>query len=403
PGESLQQLLARTGPLPPAQVVDLAIDLCEALCAAHEVDVIHGDVKPGNVMLAPDRGAVLTDFGIARALSDPHADEPASAGTIFYTAPELLRGAPPSPATDLYALGVLLFEALTGATPWSGGDTLQAVADKLGGHPLDPRALGPALGDDWRPLLAACLDPRPEARPRDAGALLTRVHALRRGAALPHREPPAPPLGSGPGLRWLNVRRFTSPDPALQHKCAWISADLVQALRRVHALRVVHDGPGPEHGPVVQLHGELHRLPDGLRVVVRIAADLDLPPDRELVLHEPREHLPGVGVELATRVLGVLGLGDLQPHPTRPELLPAAAVEPYLRARDALLEMRTADAIRHFEAALAAAPDHPALRVGHIMARGRHVVLFRSPSAAEFSELRALIEAVILECSPSPE
>ena len=401
PGESLQQLLARAGPLPPDQVADLAIDLCEALIAAHEVGVVHGDLKPGNVMLSPERGAVLTDFGIARALTDPHADHPTLAGTIFYCAPELLRGAPPAPTADLYALGVLLCEALTGATPWSGGDTLQAVADKLAGPAFDPRVVGPELGADWHELLAACLSPSPEARPHDAGALLARVHALRRGAPPRHHEPPATPLGSGPGLRWIAVPRFTSTDPALHNKCAWITADLVQALRRVHALRVVSDGPGPAQGPVVQLRGELHRRADGLRIVVRIAADVDAPADRQLVLDPPRQHLPGVGVELATGVLGALGLGE--PHAAVPDLLPAAAIEPYLLARDALLEMRTADAIRHFEVALALAPGHRALRVGHAMARGRHTVLFRSPSSAEFVELRALIEAVTLECSASPE
>lgn len=229
------------------------------------------------------------------------------------------------------------------------------------------------------------------------------MHALRRGAPLQHREPPAPPLGSGPGARWIAVRTFTSADPALQKKCAWIAADLTQALRHVHALRVVSDGPGPEQGPLVQLRGELSRLPDGLRISLRIAPDQDAPADRELVLDQLREHLPGVGVELATRVLGALGLGQLQAPAAVPDLLPAGAIDDYLRAREALLEMRTADAIRHFEAALALAPRHRALRFGHAMARVRHTVLFRSPSPAEFVELRALVEAVVLECSPAPE
>lgn len=179
PGESLHEHLARAAPLPSAQVAGLALDLCRGLLAAHEVGVTHGDVKPGNVLLQPGRGAVLADFGIARGLAESSTSAGTFAGgTISYIAPELLRGAPASAAADLYSLAALLVEALTGVLPWPAADPLQTIAHKLDGPPPDLAGLAPR----WRDLLATCLQRLPHDRP-DAPTLRDRLLAIHNDAS----------------------------------------------------------------------------------------------------------------------------------------------------------------------------------------------------------------------------
>ncbi|HEY0137919.1 MAG TPA: serine/threonine-protein kinase, partial [Nannocystis sp.] len=155
PGESLQVLLARAGMLPPPEVRALAVSLCEALAAAHDADVVHGDIKPGNILIAPGRGAVLTDFGIAQALTDPRRLDEGPSGTPFYMAPEQARGEPIGPQTDVYAVGVVLFEALTGMSPWPDHDAMGQLAYKRQGGEPALAQIAPGLPSVWTQLLAA--------------------------------------------------------------------------------------------------------------------------------------------------------------------------------------------------------------------------------------------------------
>src|SRR5690606_7913547 len=105
-----------------AEASATAISLVRGLAAAHEVGVVHGDLKPANILLVPERGGVLTDFGIARALSEIDGGDAAIRGTPPYMPPEQLIGAPIDLRSDVSAAGVLPFEALTGKAPWPTGD-----------------------------------------------------------------------------------------------------------------------------------------------------------------------------------------------------------------------------------------------------------------------------------------
>jgi serine/threonine-protein kinase len=121
PGRTLAEVLA-DGPLPAEQVRSIAGQLLGALAAAHAVGVVHRDVKPGNVLMTPDGKAKLADFGIAKTAETPDLTATGLVvGTAWYVAPERLAGAPASPASDLYSLGVVLYEAATGEKPSDGG------------------------------------------------------------------------------------------------------------------------------------------------------------------------------------------------------------------------------------------------------------------------------------------
>ena len=174
-GESLQTLLDR-GPLAPSRVAALALGLCRGLAAAHAAGVIHGDIKPGNIMVGPRRGAVLTDFGVSRVLSEAHLPDSDWRGTPIYMAPEQLMSGVLTVQCDVYAIGVVLVEALTGQLPWP--EMADMLQDKFSGHEPDLKALAPGLSPAWLGLIIDCLRTDRGLRPADARALLGRLAAL---------------------------------------------------------------------------------------------------------------------------------------------------------------------------------------------------------------------------------
>ncbi len=119
-GKNLAEILAEQGCFEPRAAAEVGIALCRALAAVHAQGIIHRDVKAQNVVRENDGRIVLTDFGVGRDATPEPGDEPSLSGTPLYLAPELFEGKPPSPATDLYALGVLLFYLATGEFPVTG-------------------------------------------------------------------------------------------------------------------------------------------------------------------------------------------------------------------------------------------------------------------------------------------
>ena len=134
-GDSLRKRLKSSGALPPEQVTQVALELARGLAAAHEAGVIHRDLKPGNVLFAGER-AVITDFGLARHEGDERASASDFAGTPAYMAPEQMVGRRVSTAVDVYALGVVAFEMLTGRLPFSASSAATRPAGALVRGPL---------------------------------------------------------------------------------------------------------------------------------------------------------------------------------------------------------------------------------------------------------------------------
>src|SRR6478752_2780113 len=138
-GENLKQLIGRVGPLPVRRAVELALEIADALAFAHDHDLVHRDVKPQNVLLTPDGDAKVTDFGIARSLDVEHGVTQTGTvlGTSNYLSPEQASGQPVTPATDVYSLGVVLYELLTGEVPFPGENFVAVAMKHLNEPPPD--------------------------------------------------------------------------------------------------------------------------------------------------------------------------------------------------------------------------------------------------------------------------
>ena len=184
PGETLRARLARDGALAVPLAVDIARAIARGLDAAHAAGIVHRDVKPGNVMLLPDGGVKVLDFGLASMRDLEASASRATAGTISYMAPEQIRGERADARADLWALGVVLYEMLTGRRPFDGpheGAIGYAVVHTEPVHPLALRAeLPPALDA----VVRALLHKDRERRPPTAEA----VHADLATAALGRRS-----------------------------------------------------------------------------------------------------------------------------------------------------------------------------------------------------------------------
>ncbi len=232
-GETLAQRLTRTGPMASYELLVLLRQMAEGLEAMHVQDVIHRDFKPANVFLmqrAPETPghqgnvamrAVITDFGIARALHHTGRQEQDASvtsrvgfiGTPAYMAPEQLTGGALSPATDIYALGVLLYEALTGTVPFSGETALEAAMKRLHQAPPVPSALVRNLDPRWDATILRCLEREPKKRFR---SVLDVVRSVGQQTLDPRKA-----------IAVLGLRNLAG-----RMDSAWLSTALVEMLTR---------------------------------------------------------------------------------------------------------------------------------------------------------------------------
>ncbi|HXR73334.1 serine/threonine-protein kinase [Actinocrinis sp.] len=179
-GTSLARRL-KEGPLPWAEAVSVCAQIADALLAAHHAGIVHRDVKPANVMLVPD-GAKLLDFGIARGAGDGDLTGNLTVGTPLCMAPEQVRGQRAKPASDIYALGCVLFWALTGHPPYQSKDITEIFESQLYDPP--PPIDVPGLPARVVEFCHACLSKNPAFRPNAAQALTT-LSGLAAAAGLP--------------------------------------------------------------------------------------------------------------------------------------------------------------------------------------------------------------------------
>ena len=165
-GESLRMHLLRHGRMDPGEVLGVTRQVCRGLQAAHEVGVIHRDLKPANILLEPSGRAVITDFGVAFSLSETEfAEDVPFVGTPMYMAPEQVLGKPQDPRTDVYALGLVIYEMLTGQHPFGEGTPVEIAMARLHAAPPDPREHVEGLPAGLAEAVVRCLSTASDQRP----------------------------------------------------------------------------------------------------------------------------------------------------------------------------------------------------------------------------------------------
>jgi eukaryotic-like serine/threonine-protein kinase len=165
PGGDLKGLIDEKGPMPNDELARLGAEVSSGLAHAHERGVIHRDIKPHNVLIDAHGRPKLTDFGIARALDTTQATQTGSyLGTALYSSPEQLRGEKVTPKSDVYSLGIALYQAAVGKAPFSG-TPIEIASQHVTREPDTPSVLGANLSDELETLILDCVNKDPDRRP----------------------------------------------------------------------------------------------------------------------------------------------------------------------------------------------------------------------------------------------
>jgi serine/threonine-protein kinase len=186
-GETLKERLRR-GPLPAAESVGVAAQIARGLAAAHARGIVHRDVKPGNVMLTPDGSVKLLDFGLAKVTDVSLTRPGVTPGTLAYMSPEQARGDPVDHRTDLWSLGVVLYEMLTGVHPFRGGNDRAVIDAILHGKPESLRRRAPAAPRSLERIVKHLLRKERDARYGSAAEALTDLAKAMETAPTPSRR-----------------------------------------------------------------------------------------------------------------------------------------------------------------------------------------------------------------------
>jgi serine/threonine-protein kinase len=409
-GEPLRAILQRSRPLPTGRVLAIACEVCDGLAAAHAAGVIHRDLKPDNIMVARDGTIAITDFGIARAAQVAGESVTATVGTALgtpaYMSPEQVEGAAQiDERADLYAVGVMLFEMLTGELPFSGGSPITVAAARLDGPPPDPRGLRPSLDARLADLVLRCMARAPADRFASADELRAALSQLATasprdtGGERALRPAPASALAtvaSDKTVAVLPFRNDSGVDDA--YLADGLTEDLIDTLSAAQGLRVRPRSAtlrfagserdaraiGRELDVQVIVDGSVRRRGDVLRISARLvsvaegfqlwARRFDRPAGDALVVAD----------EVADAVARALTVGPVaqsRQAPTDP-----AAIDFYLRGRAELRDfgegaMRRA--VQLLEEAHARAPDDPTLLAALARAHGRSFFFGAEPQAVD--------------------
>ncbi len=434
----------RNGPLEVGQACAIALQIAQGLASAHAVEVIHRDLKPGNILLDPGGRAVLTDFGIACAITGDvrlTVEGAGFLGTPAYMSPEQVRGSAVDARSDIYAFGVILFEMLVGRLPFDGTTAISLAVARLHDPPHDPRQFAD-VDDGLATLVLECLALDPAARPPSAAELQTRLAGMDlaappSAAALDATKaaltvpPPRSSMAAGASPTMLSATRSGSQTvavlpfryrgvPGEEYLAEALSDELIDLLSRNRGLRVSARGAtmkfapdadpravGSELGVGVVVEGTVHRTADAIRIQARLVAV-----DTGFQLWSERFDGRLVDVfdlqdRIASQIADTLRV-EIQTADQRNEV-PAEAVALYMRARSVMRSFNQGGvggegSVALLEQALALAPTFRSAIAALAIATERMWFLPSTPSAASW-RARAIVavERALAEAPDFPE
>jgi beta-lactam-binding protein with PASTA domain len=220
-GRTLKELLVTRGPTPLAVAIDYARQILSALGFAHRHGIVHRDIKPHNVVVAPDGRLKVTDFGIARSGTSQMTETGSIIGTAQYLSPEQAKGAPVTPASDIYSVGIVLYEMITGSVPFTGDTPLEIAMKHLSTTPLPPSETRPDVPHELDSIVLRALAKNPEDRYQSSDEMDADLARASRGQAVaPETEEAATQVLRGAGAATLTTaptaitRRVTVVPPA---------------------------------------------------------------------------------------------------------------------------------------------------------------------------------------------
>lgn len=192
-GGTLRELLRERGPMPPHAVVAVLRPVLSGLGVAHRAGLVHRDVKPENVLISVDGEVKLADFGLVRATAEAGITSTSVIlGTAAYLSPEQVLGEQTGPPSDVYAIGIMAFELLTGTTPFKGDNAIVIAHQHLDRDVPPPGSLIDGVPPEFDDFIARATAREPEDRFNDASAMGAELNAIAEGLDLPHFQVPAP-------------------------------------------------------------------------------------------------------------------------------------------------------------------------------------------------------------------
>lgn len=178
-GRNLNEVIKEHQELGEDYVIDVALQIAQALAHAHQHQIIHRDIKPHNILLTRDGRVKVTDFGIAQAVSSANLTQTGMVlGSVHYFSPEQARGNNVGSKTDLYSLGIVMYQMLTGRVPFRGDTAISVALKQIQENPVAIREINPSISGELERLVLRLLAKKPEDRPDDAGEVATKLRLL---------------------------------------------------------------------------------------------------------------------------------------------------------------------------------------------------------------------------------
>jgi serine/threonine protein kinase/tetratricopeptide (TPR) repeat protein len=292
PGDNLKSIIQMMGPLGPARALAVAGQVCDGLAEAHRLGVVHRDLKSSNIMIDREGSARIMDFGIARtAETKGITDQGTLVGTPEYMAPEQVEGKDVDRRADIYSLGIILFEMMTGRVPFEGNTPLSVALKQKTERPPDPRDLNAQTPGPLSAVIAKCLEKDREARFQRVEELAAELHGVAEGlgGSVKSGPPVSKDSVTAGGTRVMNtiaVLPFTdlSPQKDQEYFCEGLAEEIITALAKVSHLEVAAKSStfstafknmdvreiGRQLGVAAVLEGSVRKAENKLRVTAQL-------------------------------------------------------------------------------------------------------------------------------------